>query len=55
MDGDDSSKGWNRLSDVAPTLQGTKGEDDLCNIIKLLDKICKKQTGLMNLLKQQRH
>ena len=28
MDGDDLSRGWNRLSDVAPTSQGTKGEED---------------------------
>ena len=26
MDGDDSSRGWNRLIDVAPTLQQTNGE-----------------------------
>ena len=27
MDGEDSSRGRNRLNDVAPTPQGTKGEE----------------------------
>ena len=28
MDGDDSSKGRNRLSDMAPTPQGTEREEE---------------------------
>ena len=37
MDGDDSSSGRNRLSDVAPTPQGTKGEEEGAGVVSLDD------------------
>ena len=33
MGGGDSSRGWNRLSDVAPALQGTKGKEEYANFV----------------------